>query len=287
MSGTGETLRATHKVLITGLVSCLGSPRSLVGCSRSCVARHPFELLRRARDPSGAVRGRVGKSPSRPRSSDRRLPDRQDAGWRADTCRGLILGDCAVGAGLSEEGSTSPGRRAAARARLSTDIDVHGRKVVRVNDVELDSTPLNGCRGHHRLWTSGEARSAGWRKVPVHLACPAGQDPASGHTGTSISSKRIGPARQAEDREGLSRLHPADTLTSSICRTPRRGCSRRSTTGRRRGAGGNDPHIQVSIVESLDSNWAADIAEEMDRCSRRPAGRPLEARSGAILKEMT
>ena len=48
-----------------------------------------------------------------------------------------------------------------------------------------------------------------------------------------------------------------------------------------------DPEIQVSIVESLDSNRAADIVEEMDPAAAADLLDDLSAdRSGEILKEM-
>ena len=155
-------------------------------------------------------------------------------------------------------------------------IDVHGRKVVRVNDVELDSTPVNSHvvarrrrRGRRRARRDPPARQG--RRAVVHAAGAAREDSAARHPVAVRRSARDRPGApgQAEDRlrRPVARCtRPTSPTSSRTCRPPSaKRCSRRSTKrsppkrSRR-----SIPDIQVSIVESLDSDRAADIVEEMD-----------------------
>jgi CBS domain-containing protein/sporulation protein YlmC with PRC-barrel domain len=177
-------------------------------------------------------------------------------------------------------------------------IDVHGRKVVRVNDVEFDSTPLNshvtltivsvdvGARGAIRRLAKGVVPSFTLRalldKIPPRVI-----------PWQYVDLLETDPARRVKLKiayEGLSKLHPADIadIVEDLPHAEREAVF--ETIDEEVAAEALeeiDPHIQVSIVESLDSNRAADIVEEMDPDAAADLlGDLSEARSGAILKEM-
>jgi sporulation protein YlmC with PRC-barrel domain len=177
-------------------------------------------------------------------------------------------------------------------------IDVHGRKVVRVNDVELDSTPLNrhvvlsvlsvdvGARGAIRRLAKGVVPSFTLRAllerippraIPWHL----------------VDLLETDPARRVKLKivyEGLSTLHPADIADIVEDLPPAERESVFETIDEEVAAEALeelDPKVQVSVVESLDSNRAADIVEEMDPDAAADLlGDLPEDRSGQILREM-
>ena len=97
-------------------------------------------------------------------------------------------------------------------------IDVHGRKVVRVNDVELDSTPVNshvvlsvvavdvGARGAIRRLTKGIVPSFTLRTLLARI-------PPRVIPWAYVDLLETDPARRVKLKivyEGLSKLHPAD-----------------------------------------------------------------------------
>jgi CBS domain-containing protein/sporulation protein YlmC with PRC-barrel domain len=177
-------------------------------------------------------------------------------------------------------------------------IDVHGRKVVRVNDVELDSTPVNshvvlsvvsvdvGARGAIRRLTKGLVPSFTLRtllaKIPPRVIPWA-----------YVDLLETDPARRVKLKiayEGLSKLHPADIADIVEDLPPAEREAVFETLDEEVAAEALeeiDPKVQVSIVESLDSNRAADIVEEMDPDAAADLlGDLSEDRSGQILKEM-
>jgi magnesium transporter len=177
-------------------------------------------------------------------------------------------------------------------------IDVLGRKVVRVNDVELDATPVNshlalsvlsvdvGARGAVRRLAKGVVPSFTLRTlleripprvIPWHF----------------VDLLETDPARRVKLKivyEGLSKLHPAD-IADIVEDLPaaERG-SVFETLDEEVAAEALEelePRMQVSIVESLDDNRAADIVEEMDPDAAADLlGELTEDRSGKILQEM-
>jgi sporulation protein YlmC with PRC-barrel domain len=177
-------------------------------------------------------------------------------------------------------------------------IDVHGRKVVRVNDVELDSTPFNrhvvlsvlsvdvGARGAIRRLAKGVVPSFTLRAmlerippraIPWHL----------------VDLLETDPARRVKLKivyEGLSTLHPADIADIVEDLPPAERESVFETIDEEVAAEALeelDPKVQVSVVESLDSTRAADIVEEMDPDAAADLlGDLPEDRSGQILREM-
>jgi len=156
-------------------------------------------------------------------------------------------------------------------------IDVHGRKVVRVNDVEIESTPVNshlllnvvavdvGARGAIRRLSKGLVPSFTLRalldKIPPRVI-----------PWQFVDLLETDPARRVKLKiayEGLAKLHPADIadIVEALEEI--------------------DPDIQVSIVESLDKDRVADIVGEMDPDAAADLlGDLTEAQSGEILEEM-
>ena len=177
-------------------------------------------------------------------------------------------------------------------------IDVHGRKVVRVNDVEIDATPVNshlvlnvvsvdvGARGAIRRLAKGVVPSFTLRalleKIPTRVI-----------PWQYVDLLETDPARRVKLKiayEGLSRMHPADIANIVEDLPPAEREAVFETINEEVAAETleeMDPDIKVSIVESLDSNRAADIVEEMDPDAAADLlGDLPEARSGEILKEM-
>src|SRR5580765_404698 len=177
-------------------------------------------------------------------------------------------------------------------------IDVHGRKVVRVNDVELDSTPVNshvilsvlavdvGARGAIRRLTQGLVPAFTMRgllsKIPPRVI-----------PWQYVDLLETDPARRVKLKivyEGLSKMHPADIADIVEDLAPAEREAVFETIDEEVAAEALeelDPKVQVSIVESLDSDRAADIVNEMDPDAAADLLEKLpEARSGQILKEM-
>ena len=177
-------------------------------------------------------------------------------------------------------------------------IDVQGRKVVRVNDVELDAHPEAerlllsvravdvGTRGALRRLAAGiipRHTLRNWlarvpsRTIPWHLVDLVESDP----------SRRV---KLKISYQGLSTLHPAD-IADIVENLPPAEREAVFETLDEEVAGAAleelDPKTQVAIVESLDSNRAADIVEEMgpDAAADLLGDLP-EAQSGKILQEM-
>lgn len=177
-------------------------------------------------------------------------------------------------------------------------IDVHGRKVVRVNDVELFSNPINerilldvlavdvGARGAVRRLAKGVVPSFTLRalleKIPPRVI-----------PWQYVDLIETDPARRVKLKivyEGLSKMHPADIADIVEHLPPAEQKAVFEALDEEVAAEALeeiDPDIQVSIVESLDSNRAADIVEEMDPDAAADLlGDLTEDRSGEILKEM-
>jgi magnesium transporter len=177
-------------------------------------------------------------------------------------------------------------------------IDVHGRKVVRVNDVEIDSTPFNshillnvvsvdvGARGAVRRLAKGLVPAFTLRalleKIPPRVI-----------PWRFVDLLETDPARRVRLKiayEGLSKLHPADIADIVEDLAPAEREAVFETIDEEVAAEALeelDPKVQVSIVESLDSDRAADIVEEMDPDAAADLlGDLTEDRSGQILREM-
>jgi len=258
------------------------------------------------RDASGTVRGRVREIAVAPQDHPTRIAYlivRTSDGER--TLPADALKSCgatvraANDASAWERYSASDGVLLLKRDLLDQQIiDVHGRKVVRVNDVELDSTPSNshlvlnvvavdvGARGAIRRLVQGVVPAFTLRalleKIPPRVI-----------PWQYVDLLETDPARRVKLKiayEGLSKLHPADiaNIVEDLPAAEREAVF--ETINEEVAAEALeeiDPGIQVSIVESLDSNRAADIVEEMDPDAAADLlGDLTEDRSGQILREM-
>jgi magnesium transporter len=258
------------------------------------------------RDASGTVRGRVREIAVTPQDHPTRIAylivktangDRMLPAEALRSC-GVTVRAVDDAAGW-ERFSPSDGVLLLKRDLLDQQIiDVHGRKVVRVNDVELDSTPVNshlflrvvavdvGARGAIRRLVKGMVPAFTLRALLERI-------PPRVIPWQYIDLLETDPARRVKLKiayEGLSRLHPADIADIVEDLPPAEREAVFETIDEEVAAEALeeiDPDIQVSIVESLDNNRAADIVEEMDPDAAADLlGDLPEHRSGAILQEM-
>jgi CBS domain-containing protein/sporulation protein YlmC with PRC-barrel domain len=258
------------------------------------------------RDPSGVVQGRVREVAVAPQDHPTRvafLIIRTASGERTLPADALKACGATVRSSIElaawEPYAASDGALLLKRDLLDQQIiDVHGRKVVRVNDVELDSVPTNGfitlsvvavdvgARGAIRRLTKGVMPPFTMRalleKIPPRVI-----------PWQYVDLLETDPARRVKLKivyEGLSKLHPADIADIVEDLAPAEREAVFETIDEEVAAEALeeiDPDIQVRIVESLDSNRAADIVEEMDPDAAADLLGDLPAdRSGEILKEM-
>jgi len=158
-------------------------------------------------------------------------------------------------------------------------IDINGRKVVRVNDVDLqveaqkDPSRTNpvlrvhsvdvGARGAIRRLLRGVAP-----KVALHALL--GRIPPRTIPWNFIDLIETDPARRVKlkiSHEGLAKLHPADIADIVEDLAPDERQAVFQTLDQETAAEALEevePKVQKSIVESLDSERAAEIVEEMD-----------------------
>ena len=158
-------------------------------------------------------------------------------------------------------------------------IDVNGRKVVRVNDVDLEfdtqkdpgrAVPVLrvhavdvGARGAVRRLLRGVAP-----KNAIHLLL--GKIPPRSIPWKFVDLIETDPARRVKlkiSHEGLAKLHPADIADIVEDLAPDERQAVFQTLDEETAAEALEevePRVQKSIVESLDSERAAEIVEEMD-----------------------
>ncbi len=154
-------------------------------------------------------------------------------------------------------------------------IDVHGRKVVRVNDVELQTDTTDhilqfklaavdvGARGALRRLLKNVVPALALR--PLLAKIPPKMIPWE-----FVDLIETDPARRVKlkiSHERLARLHPADIadIIEELAPAEREAVFETLDEGVAAEALEEiQPRLQKSIVESLDSDRAADIVEEMD-----------------------
>jgi magnesium transporter len=176
-------------------------------------------------------------------------------------------------------------------------IDVHGRKVVRVNDVDLTQEPNHplvlkvgsvdvGARGALRRLLKGiipaTAMHALLKQIPPRVI-----------PWEFVDLIETDPARRVKlkiSHDRLAKLHPADIADIVEELAPAEREAVFQTLDEEVAAGALeevDPKVKKSIVESLDSERAADIVEEMnpDAAADLLAALP-EERTEEILQEM-
>jgi len=159
-------------------------------------------------------------------------------------------------------------------------IDINGRKVVRVNDVDLQldsqKEPAGqthpvlrvhsvdvGARGAMRRLLRGVAPKSALHALLGHL-------PSRSIPWNFVDLIETDPARRVKlkiSHEGLAKLHPADIadIVEDLAPDERQAVFQTLDEGVAAEALEEvEPKVQKSIVESLDSERAADIVEEMD-----------------------
>src|SRR2546423_433592 len=177
-------------------------------------------------------------------------------------------------------------------------IDVHGRKVVRVNDVDLHPETSNGrvhlkigsvdvgARGAVRRLLKGVVPMAALRAVLQRI-------PPRLIPWDFVDLIETDPARRVKlkiSHERLAKLHPADIADIVERLAPDEREAVFQTLDQEVAAEALEevhPRVQKAIVESLDSERAADIVEEMepDAAADLLADLP-EERTSEILLEM-
>jgi flagellar motility protein MotE (MotC chaperone)/sporulation protein YlmC with PRC-barrel domain len=258
------------------------------------------------RDATGAVRGRVREIAVAPQDHPTRIAYlivKTNDGER------LIAPEALKSAGASVRAATDVSQWARYTASdgvllLKRDlldqqiIDVHGRKVVRVNDVEIESTPVNshlllnvvsvdvGARGAIRRLSKGLVPSFTLRalleKIPPRVI-----------PWEYVDLLETDPARRVKLKiayGGLAKLHPADIADIVEDLPPAEREAVFETIDEEVAAEALEeiePEIRVSIVESLDKDRVADIVEEMDPDAAADLlGELPEERSDEILEQM-
>jgi sporulation protein YlmC with PRC-barrel domain/CBS domain-containing protein len=177
-------------------------------------------------------------------------------------------------------------------------IDVHGRKVVRVNDVDLHQETGNGQLklkiGAVDVGPRGAIRRLLKGVVPLMALRPVLQRiPPRLIPWEFVDLIETDPARRVKlkiSHERLARLHPADIadIVEELAPDEREAVFETLDEGVAAGALEEvSAKVQKSIVESLDSDRAADIVEEMnpDAAADLLADLPQE-RTTEILQEM-
>ncbi len=178
-------------------------------------------------------------------------------------------------------------------------IDVHGRKVVRVNDVNLRWHP-NGGADEHLGVTDVEVGLRGAVRRLLSGVLPrrtieslASRLPTRIIPWNFVDMIEVDPARRVKlniEHERLAQLHPSDIadILEDLAPAEREAVLRTLDEGVAAEALEEvEPRLQKSLVQALDSETAAGIVEEMDPSAAADLLAELsEERSEAILEEM-
>ncbi|HUO26713.1 MAG TPA: CBS domain-containing protein [Candidatus Aquilonibacter sp.] len=158
-------------------------------------------------------------------------------------------------------------------------IDVHGRKVVRVNDVELQVDAHRGPGPSHPVLRvhSVDVGARGAARRLLHGLAPRSalhalldRIPTRNIPWGYVDLIETDPARRVKlkiSHEGLAKLHPADIADIVEDLAPDEREAVFETLDEEVAAEALEevePKVQKAIVESLDSERAAEIVEEMD-----------------------
>ena len=177
-------------------------------------------------------------------------------------------------------------------------IDVSGRKVVRVNDVDLHPEHVNGALklkvGQVNIGLRGAVRRLLKGLAPgVAIEALASHMPERGIPWEAVDLIETDPARRVRLRleyARLSKLHPADIADILEELAPAEREAIFQSLDEEVAAEALEeihPRMQVELMRSIDSNRAADIVEEMDPDAAADllADLPAET-SDEILEEM-
>jgi magnesium transporter len=177
-------------------------------------------------------------------------------------------------------------------------IDVHGRKVVRVNDVDLQWLPQNGGERLQVAEVEVGLRGA-VRRLLKGLVPRASLETFSRRLGAKVipwefvDVIEVDPARKVKlkiEHERLAQMHPSDIADILEELAPAEREAIFVSLDQEVAAEALEevePRLQKSLLESLDSGKVADIVEEMDPGAAADLLAELpDERSEAILEEM-
>lgn len=177
-------------------------------------------------------------------------------------------------------------------------IDVHGRKVVRVNDVDLQWFKQDGLEDLRvrevEVGLRGAVRRIFQGALPAGaLDALARKIPARVIPWEFVDMIEVDPARRVKlkiEHERLAQLHPSDIADILEELAPAEREAVLTTLDEEVAAEALEevePKLQKSMVESLDSEIAAGIVEEMDPSAAADLLAELpESHTEAILEEM-
>jgi magnesium transporter len=278
---------AREKILLNGAQIISLSSQTRLSSSRMTSLPLSELLGSTVYDPSGAASGRVREvtlAPQEDRTRVASLIVKTKSGKRVLPFSAISAIDANVHATTRPadwlDANGSEGLLLLERDLLDQQvIDVHGRKVVRVNDVELQLDVVKetgrthpvlrvsavdiGARGAVRRLLRGLAPRSTLEKLVQKI-------PLRTIPWTFIDLIETDPARRVKlkiSHEGLAKLHPADIadIVEELAPAEREAVFR--TLDEEVAAETLEevePEIQRSIVESLDTERAAEIVEEMD-----------------------
>ena len=177
-------------------------------------------------------------------------------------------------------------------------IDVSGRKVVRVNDVDLRREQVNGTfklkvgrvdiglRGAIRRLLKGLAPSRAVEALAMRM-------PEKSIPWEAVDLIETDPARRVRLRlayERLSKLHPADIadILEELAPAERESVFRSLNEEVAAEALEEiDPKMQIELMRSIDSDKAADIVEEMEPQERQEVSELLAFHENTAAGRMT
>ena len=261
----------------------------------------------RVLDASGATAGRVREVAISPQEDPNRVSAvivRTKAGDRLVPAHALCLSGGAIFRCAGDPNSWPKVEKPEDLFLLERDlldqqiIDVHGRKVVRVNDVDLYPENGNGSLklkvGEVDVGTRGAVRRLLKGVVPeVAVERLVQKLPTKVIPWEFVDLIETDPSRRVKlkiEHERLARLHPADIADILEELAPAQREAVFDSLDEQVAAETIeeiDPKLQVSIMKSLDSERAADIVEEMDPDAAADLlGDLPEETSEEILEEM-
>jgi sporulation protein YlmC with PRC-barrel domain len=177
-------------------------------------------------------------------------------------------------------------------------IDIHGRKVVRVNDVDLEWTG-NGAAHHLRVAEVEVGLRGAFRRVfkgvlpRAYLEVLSRKFKERGIPWQFVDVIEVDPARRVKLRieyERLAEMHPSDLAEILEDLAPAEREAVFTSLDEELAADTLeevDPKLQKSLLEKLDEERIADIVEEMDPGAAADLLAELpEEQSDAILEEM-